>query len=150
MNDERVFLDSNIVVYAYDRSAGPKHEIARRLLIDLWNSGGAVLSTQVLQELYVTITRKVAHPLPPETAREIVSDFLSWEIVANDGEDVLAAIEIQMAARISFWDALIIAAARKAAADVIISEDLADGRRFGNVVIRNPFPGYPERESGKR
>ena len=83
MSGERVFLDTNIIVYAFDRDAGRKHEIARNLLIGLWNAEGGVLSTQVLQEFYVTVTKKVASLLPPETAREIVSDFLTWEVVPN-------------------------------------------------------------------
>jgi predicted nucleic acid-binding protein len=139
MSGERVFLDTNVIVYAYDRDAGRKHEIAKALLIDLWNAQGGVLSTQVLQEFYVTVTKKVASPLPPESAREIVEDYLTWEVVTNDGEAVLEAIDIQVSEKISFWDALVVAAARKGGADILLSEDLADGRKFGDVSVRNPF-----------
>jgi predicted nucleic acid-binding protein len=139
MSDERVFLDTNIIVYAYDRDAGRKHEIAKALLIDLWNAKGGVLSTQVLQEFYVTVTKKVASPLTPESAREIIEDFLTWEVVTNDGEAVLEAIDLQINEKISFWDALVVAAAGKGRADILLSEDLSDGRKFGNISIRNPF-----------
>jgi len=141
MSDERVFLDTNIIVYAYDRDAGRKHEIAKALLIDLWNAKGGVLSTQVLQEFYVTVTKKVASPLTPESAREIIEDFLTWEVVTNDGEAVLEAIDLQINEKISFWDALVVAAAGKGRADILLSEDLSDGRKFGDLSIRNPFAG---------
>jgi predicted nucleic acid-binding protein len=139
MSGERIFLDTNILIYAYDRTAGRKHEIAKALMIELWNADGGVLSTQVLQEFYVTATKKVACPMPPEEAKEIVVDFLSWDVVTNDGEAVVEAIDLQTAEKISFWDALIVAASRKGAASVLLSEDLADGRKFGDILVRNPF-----------
>ncbi len=139
MNGERVFLDTDIIVYAYDREAARKHEIARDLLIDLWNTGDGVLSAQILEEFYVTVTKKIKFPLPPTSAREIVEDLLTWEIVANDGEAVLEAIDLQTSEKISFWDALVIAAAIKGGAEILLSEDLSHGRKFGNLVVRNPF-----------
>ena len=139
MNDERVFLDTNIIVYAYDRDAGRKHEIAGKLMIDLWNDQGGILSTQVLQEFYITVTKKVASPLTPNSAREIITDLLTWSVVVNDGEDVVRAIDLHIGEKISFRDALVVAAAGKGGADVLMSEDLADGRKFGNVTVRNPF-----------
>jgi predicted nucleic acid-binding protein len=139
MSGERVFLDTNIIVYAYDRDAGRKHEIARNLLIELWNAEGGVLSTQVLQEFYVTVTKKIASPMPPKTAKEIIADFLTWDIVTNDGEAVLEAIDLQIREKISFWDALVVAAAEKGGADILLSEDLSDGRKFGDLAVRNPF-----------
>lgn len=139
MSGERVFLDTNIIVYAYDRDAGRKHEIARDLLIDLWDGGGGVLSVQILEEFYVTVTKKIAFPLPHAAAREIVEDLMTWDVVANDGDSVLAAIDLQIREKISFWDALVIAAAIKGGAEVLFSEDLSDGRKFGPLVVRNPF-----------
>jgi len=139
MSGERVFLDTNIIVYAYDRDAGRKHEIARNLLIELWKAEGGVLSTQVLQEFYVTATKKVASPLPPETAREIIADLLTWDVVTNDGEAVLEAVDLQIREKISFWDALIVAAAEKGAAGILLSGDFSDGRKFGEITVRNPF-----------
>lgn len=139
MSGERVFLDTNIIVYAYDRDAGRKHEIARNLLIDMWNAEGGVLSTQVLQEFYITVTKKITSPLPPESAREIIVDFLTWDVVTNGGEAVLEAIDLQIREKISFWDALVVAAAEKGAADILLSEDFSDGRKFGDIAVRNPF-----------
>lgn len=141
MSGERVFLDTNVIVYAYDETAGRKHDIARDLLIGLWNAGGGLVSTQVLQEFYVTVTKKLPSPLPKLEARQIVEDFLTWEVVTNDGESILAAVDLQSAQKLSFWDALIVVSAQKAAADVLLSEDFSDGRRFEGLLIRNPFGG---------
>lgn len=139
MSGERVFLDTNILVYAYDREAGRKHEIARDLLIDLWNGGGGVLSSQILEEFYVTVTKKIAYPISPATAREIVMNLATWDVVAIDGESVLEAIDLQNGEKISFWDALVVTAALRGGADILLSEDFSDGRKFGNLVVRNPF-----------
>ena len=141
MSGERVFVDTNIIVYAYDRDAGRKHEIARDLMIGLWSAAGGVLSTQILQEFYVTVTRKIASPLTREAAREIIKDYLTWGIVSNDGDAVLEAIDIETGENISFWDALVIAAAKRGGAEVLLSEDLSEGRKFGDMVVRNPFAG---------
>ncbi|MBP1768411.1 MAG: hypothetical protein H6P98_2526 [Candidatus Aminicenantes bacterium] len=141
MSGERVFVDTNIIVYAYDRDAGRKHEIARDLMIGLWSAAGGVLSTQILQEFYVTVTRKIASPLTREAAREIIKDYLTWGIVSNDGDAVLEAIDIETGENISFWDALVVAAAKRGGAEVLLSEDLSEGRKFGDMVVRNPFAG---------
>ena len=139
MSGERVFLDTNVIVYAYDQDAGRKREIARDLLIGLWNDGGGVLSSQILQEFYVTVTRKIGRPLAADEATEIVEDFLSWDVIANDGEAVLQAIKIQIKEKVSFWDALVVAAAQKGGAEILLTEDLSDGRSFGGLIVRNPF-----------
>jgi len=139
MNDERAFIDTNVIVYAYDRDAARKHDIARDLLIRLWNSGGGVISAQILQEFFVTVTKKIEIPLPASSAREIIEDFLTWDVVANDGETVLEAIDWQAREKLFFWDALVIAAAIKGGAEILYSEDLSDGRKFGNLIVRNPF-----------
>lgn len=139
MTGDSVFIDTNVLVYAYDAKAGRKHEIAKDLLIDLWNKGGAVLSIQVLQEFFVTITRKITRPIEPRLAREIVEDLLTWNVVVIDGESVLAAIDLQVGEKISFWDALIVAAAQRAGTKVLLSEDLAEGRVFADVTVSNPF-----------
>jgi predicted nucleic acid-binding protein len=141
MSGERVFVDTNIIVYAYDRDAGRKHEIARDLMIGLWSAAGGVLSTQILQEFYVTVTRKIASPLTREAAREIIKDYLTWGIVSNDGDAVLEAIDIEAGENISFWDALVVAAAKRGGAEVLLSEDLSEGRKFGDMIVRNPFAG---------
>ena len=88
---DKVFVDTNILLYAHDRSAGAKYERARSLIEKLWDSGGGVLSTQVLQELCVNLRRKTAHPLSIEQTRALLQDYLSWDIVINTAESILEA-----------------------------------------------------------
>jgi predicted nucleic acid-binding protein len=139
MSDDRVFLDSNVLVYAYDASAGAKWETARSLVADLWASGSGVLSTQVLQEFYVNVTKKIPKPLSRAVAKTVISDLLKWDVVINDGSTVLEAIDLQEKRRISFWDSMIIQAAIRGRAKWLFSEDLSDGEVFDGVEIRNPF-----------
>jgi predicted nucleic acid-binding protein len=133
------FVDTNVLVYAEDRDAGRKHEIARDLVIGLWNDRSGVLSVQVLQELYVTLTRKVRRLLAPARAAEIVREYLAWRIVDNDGDRLVAGMALQQKADVSFWDALIVEAALAARCDRLYSEDLNAGQRFSDMEIVNPF-----------
>lgn len=135
---DKFFLDTNILVYAHDRAAGVKHDRARALVEQLWQSGSGVLSTQVLQELCVSLHRKAGHPLPPEEIRPLIKDYLSWEVVVNSAESILQALELETRYRISFWDALILSAAEAAGATVLYSEDFAAGQRYGPVQVLNP------------
>jgi predicted nucleic acid-binding protein len=82
---DRTFVDTNILVYAHDADAGEKHTIAPKTMADLWESRQGIISTQVLQELYVTLTRKVASPLKGNNARRLIRNYLTWELVVNDG-----------------------------------------------------------------
>src|ERR1700680_947480 len=93
---DKYFVDTNILMYAHDRSAGLKHERARQLVEHLWTSGQGVLSTQVLQELCINLRRKIARPLPTEEVRRLLQDYLSWEIVVNTPASVLQALEIEV------------------------------------------------------
>ena len=95
MNVEKTFVDTNVFVYAYDTSAGKKHEIAREILIELWNSGLGVISTQVLQEFFVTVTRKIPKPLEFKMVRQILADLLKWEVVLIEGILLLNAVDFQ-------------------------------------------------------
>jgi len=133
------FVDTNVLVYAEDRDAGQKHELARDLLIELWNDGSGVLSVQVLQEYYVTVTRKLRKTMRPAQALEAVRQYLTWRLVENTGELLVAAIELQRAAKLSFWDAMIVQAAIEAGCERLYSEDLTAGQRFGSLVVVNPF-----------
>ncbi len=133
------FVDTNILVYAHDRSAGEKHRVALELVSELWQDRTAAVSTQVLQELYVNIRRKAARPLPPEEATSLIRDYLRWEVVVNTGDSLLQAMEIEGRYGIAFWDALIIQAASAAGAEVLYSEDLNDGQLYGTVRVVNPF-----------
>ena len=135
----KAFVDTNVLVYAHDNSAGPKHSDAQRLLEELWNSGAGILSAQVLQEFCINVRRKAEHPLSTSEVRQTIEDYLSWEIVVNDGASVLEALEMEQRFQISFWDALIIQAAESAGAEVLYSEDLSTGRKYGSVQVRNPF-----------
>lgn len=139
MTADKYFVDTNVLIYAHDRSTGIKHERARRLIEGLWMSGQGVLSTQVLQELCVNLRRKVARPLPVDEIRLLIRDYMSWEIVINTPEAVLQALEIEVRYRTSFWDALILQAAEQAGATILYSEDLAAKQKYGTVEIVNPL-----------
>lgn len=140
MNDEGVeFCDTNILVYAYDLSAGEKRTTARRLLEGLWESGRGALSLQVLQEFFTTLTRKASPPVSASIARRIVEDLATWRVYEPGRADLFAAIDASMEWNISFWDAMILVAARRSGASILWSEDLNDGQEYGGVVVRNPF-----------
>ena len=141
MSAGSVFVDTNILVYAYDSSAGDKHEIAKKEIGALWDSGFGLISTQVLQELYVTLTKKVPKPVSPDLAKPIIQDLLQWKVIINDGTSILEAIEIQKKHRFGFWDALVVQAAVKGGANVLLSEDFESGCSFDGLTIRNPFIG---------
>ena len=139
MADRKVFLDTNIIIYAYDVSAGDKHEIARKIMVDLWDSGLGVISTQVLQEFFVNITQKIPKPLDKRLTKDILSDLLKWDVVVNDGESILEAVEILFKYGYSFWDSLIIEAAMRSGSEVLLSEDLTHGQIINGLTINNPF-----------
>jgi predicted nucleic acid-binding protein len=138
---EKYFVDTNILIYAHDRSAGPKHDLARQLIERLWASGEGVLSTQVLQELCINLRRKAARPLPIEEVRRLIQDYLSWEVMVNTPESVLQALDIELRYKISFWDALVLHAAESAGASVLYSEDLSAGQHYGAIQVVNPLVG---------
>ncbi|MCL5292713.1 MAG: PIN domain-containing protein [Actinobacteria bacterium] len=139
MREAKTFLDTNIIIYAYDSSAGEKHETAKDILVDLWNSDQGLLSTQVLQEFFVSVTKKIKRPLDIKIAKEIVDDLLKWDVVVNDGKAILGAIDIQLRYRYSFWDSMIIQAAQTGGALLLLSEDLSDNQTIDGVEIKNPF-----------
>ena len=133
------FVDTNVLVYAEDSAAGSRHVLARDLMVKLWNEGDGVLSVQVLQELYVTLTRKVGKPLSPAKALTIVKEYLSWVVVDNTPKLLVAAAGLQQRSQTSFWDALVVQAALDAGCDRLYSEDLNAGQKFGSLVVVNPF-----------
>lgn len=136
---DKCFVDTNILVYAHDSSAGVKHKRAQLLLERLWDSGQGVLSTQVLQEFCINLRRKVRHPVPIEEVRMLIRDYSTWEVVTNTSESVLQALDIEMRYKTSFWDALILQAAESSGASTLYSEDLATGQRYGTVQAVNPL-----------
>ena len=133
------FVDTNILVYAYDQTAGNKYDRARELMEGLWDSGEGVLSTQVLQEFYVTVTGRIPQPLRANKAREIVSDLGTWTVALLEVPDILRASELAERYRINFWDGLILAAAIKEEAAILWSEDFSHGGNYAGVTVRNPF-----------
>jgi predicted nucleic acid-binding protein len=135
----KCFVDTNILVYAHDRSTGDKHVRARALVDQLWDSGQGVLSTQVLQEFCYNIRRKAVHPLPVEEVRLLLRDYATWEVVTNTPSSILGALDIEARFKTSFWDALILQAAEACGASVLYSEDLAAGQRYGSVRVVNPL-----------
>ena len=138
MSDKR-FVDTNILVYAHDRTSGPKHQRAKAIVEELWNCGGGVLSTQVLQELCVNLRRRVDPPLPTDEIRRLIRDYMSWEIVANTAESVVEALDLEARYRTSFWDALILQSALHCGATILYSEDMAAGQKYGAVQVINPL-----------
>jgi predicted nucleic acid-binding protein len=142
---DKCFVDTNILVYAHDRSAGVKHQRARTLIEELWNAGTGVLSTQVLQELCINLRRKAANPLPVEEVRRLIREYSTWEVVTNTPASVLGALEIETRYKTSFWDALILHAAEDAGVSILYSEDLASGQRYGAIRVVNPLIGSETR-----
>ncbi len=139
----RAFVDTNILVYGLDLDAGAKNSIARELVTELWETRSGILSTQVLQEYFVAITKKVPNPLNVAQARRSVRNYCAWEVVVNDSQIILQATEIQEAHTLSFWDALIVSAAFAGNAETILTEDLNHGQRIEGILIRNPFVTEP-------
>ncbi|MEE8329514.1 MAG: PIN domain-containing protein [Thermodesulfovibrionia bacterium] len=139
MREDKVFLDTNIIIYAYDLSAGEKHEIARNIVVSLWDSGLGVVSTQVLQEFFVSVTQKIPKPIDVKLTKNIVNDLLRWDVIVNDGDCILGAIDMHLRYKYSFWDSLIIAAAIQGGTTLLFSEDLSDGQIINGVEIKNPF-----------
>lgn len=133
------FVDTNILVYAFDQSAGTKHTKANALLQMLWRSGQGCVSIQVLQEFYVTVTRKIKPSLSVLTAKQIIKDLRGWQIHRPTVEDILGAIASQERYDISFWDALILRSAEQLGCVVVWSEDLNAGQRYNNIVVHNPL-----------
>jgi predicted nucleic acid-binding protein len=136
----KTFVDTNVLIYAHDADAGTKHQIAKGVLRDLWDRRAGLLSVQVLQEFYVNVTKKIATPLPRPSARAVVDSYAIWCVNTTPAE-IFAAFQIEDEAGIGFWDALIVAAARKAGAARILSEDLNSGQNIAGVRIENPFSG---------
>lgn len=133
----RTFVDTNVLLYSFDTSEPRKREIALELLTA--EDQLLVLSAQVLSEFYVNAVRKLAEPLPESEASAAVADLTELPTVAIDAELVRDAIELSREAQVSYWDALIVAAARAAHCTRILTEDLNSGQVIGGVRIEDPF-----------
>lgn len=139
-----VFVDTNVLVYARDQADPAKQAQAEAWLRRLWRDDVGRLSWQVLNEFYVTATQKLSPCLTREEARADVRDLLAWNPISVDGEVTRAAWRLQDAYPLSWWDALIVAAAQVSGCAYLLSEDMQAERNYGGVEVVNPFDRTPE------
>jgi len=137
MTEPLTFVDTNVLVYAHDASAGERRARAVALLASLWADRAGVVSTQVLTEFYQVATHKLA--MAPTEAREIVLVYAAWPVVAVDVPLMALAMERHERDAVAWWDCLVVEAALRAGADRLASEDFQSGRRFGPLEVANPF-----------
>ena len=137
----KIFLDTNIFVYSIDSSAEQeeKRNVARKLVKTHIREESGVISVQVIQEFFQVATRKIRAPISIEDALEFIHYMASLQIVTPDFDMVVAAVRIHQKHSISFWDALIMQAAKAAECFQVLSEDLQDGFRFDDLTVKNPF-----------
>jgi len=134
-----VFFDTNVLVYLYDTDSPQKQDKANALLEEHGVSGNAFLSTQVLQEFYVNVSKKFARRLSHEDTLEATASLSRLPLVQVDVPLILAAVSLGKQAQVHFWDALIIQAALRAGCQRLLTEDLQHGRVIGDLRIENPF-----------
>jgi len=142
MND-KVFIDTNVIVYAHDSGSPTRRDLARDILREAMAEGSAAISSQVLGEFYVTITQKVQKPLSSAIARREIGLLAALEVADIDVPLVDRAIEIHDSLQLSYWDSLIIAAAERTGCATVLSEDMSDNQTYGSVTVRNPFASVP-------
>ena len=133
-----VFVDTNLLFYAITVSSDDRHARARELAGSLWGEPGkAAISVQVLQELHVNLVRKAG--LAPSASAQRVRDYLAWRVIDNDRALLNAAFDVQVRWKLSFRDSSIVAAAQRAGARELWTEDLGNGQRYDDVRVVNPF-----------
>ena len=137
--NNRVFFDTNVLVYAFDHNEAEKGTIAKQQIHKHGTQGQLILSTQVLQEFYVTVTRKGKQFLSKAAAREIVNDFAEFPLVKIDKKIIARAMQRHESNAFSFWDSLIVEAALSANCTQLFSEDMQDGLVIGGLRLCNPF-----------
>jgi predicted nucleic acid-binding protein len=135
----KCFVDTNILIYAHNRSAGAKHQRAAALIEHLWLSGDGVLSTQVLQEFCINVRRKLPRPLSMDDTARVLQQYLHWQIVVNTPASVIEAMVLESRYAVSFWNALILSAAQAAGVKTMYSEDFSHGQLYGSIRSINPF-----------
>ena len=136
--DELTFVDTNVLVYAFDDSDPRKRSRASEV-IESAGSGKVILSTQVLQEFFVIVTRKLARPVPVDEAEKAVRQFTHLPVVQIDPAIILSAIGATRRHKIPFWDSLIVEAALAAGCTRLLTEDLRTGARYDDLRVENPF-----------
>ena len=141
MNDDHAlsFLDTNILVYAYDQHEPQKMQIARQILKQGLLEKNVFLSAQVLGELFVVVTKKIKEPLAPAAALEIIEALGVLPLIETDYPLIIKAITHHLQFKISYWDALIVAAAERSGCNTLLTEDLKDGEMYNGVKVHNPF-----------
>jgi len=135
----KVFFDTNILVYAYDKNEPEKREIAKQLIREHAGNGNLVLSTQVMQEFYVTVTVVAKQSLTKDVASEIVNDLAEFPLVQVNKDIIKLAMKRHQTKVFSFWDSLIVEVALQAKCSILLSEDMHDGFVIGRMTIHNPF-----------
>ncbi|MFA6508772.1 MAG: PIN domain-containing protein [Treponemataceae bacterium] len=137
MSAKRIFFDTNILFYAHDTDAGRKHEIAAEAVSNAWEQAiHPIISVQVLQELLHNIRKKLHDD---DQAVALVGDYMVWPVIANDLGLFRTGMEAMRSHQLLLWDALIVAAANRAGADELWTEDLNAGQLYGAVRAINPF-----------
>lgn len=139
MKEDKIFVDTNVLVYAFDISAGIKHEKAVEIIEDCWRLENGIISSQVLEEFFMCLTKKIPVHIDSIIVKQIIKDFLKWKTVVIDGEIILEAIDIHNKYKYSFWDSMIIASAIEGGANIIFSEDFSNSHIIKDIVIKNPF-----------
>jgi predicted nucleic acid-binding protein len=141
MSDDHAlsFLDTNILVYAYDQHEPHKMQIARQILKQGLLEKNVFLSAQVLGEFFVVVTKKIKEPLAPAAALEIIEALGVLPFIETDYPLIVNAITYHLQFKISYWDALIVAAAERSRCNALLTEDLKDGEMYKGVKVHNPF-----------
>ena len=135
----KFFIDTNVFVYAFDSADPAKQQVAWELIETIGSKGDCVISTQVLQEFYVVVARKLKKPLDEKTAADATEKLCAFPVVQVDKHMVLSAIRKSIENKLSLWDSLIVEAALSSDCDTLLTEDLQDGFQLGDLCIRNPF-----------
>lgn len=138
-----VFVDTNVLVYLRDSTEPDKQRRAAEWMARLWDTEEGRTSVQVLQEYYVTVTAKLDPGLSPEEAREDVLALRAWKPLFPDQGILEDAWSVEDRWGFSFWDALVVASARRLGCSVLLTEDLQDGQDLDGLVIRSPFSTPP-------
>lgn len=144
-NGSNVFVDTNVLLYSEDGRDRRKQAQAIAWLDALWSRQSGRLSTQVLNEFYANVTRKIAPPMPAGDARAEVRRYQRWQPWQMDHATVEVAWSVESRFRVNYWDALIIAAAQQQGCSLLLSEDLQHEQHFDGVQVLNPFLVGPER-----
>jgi predicted nucleic acid-binding protein len=138
------FVDTNVLVYARDASEPDKQPCAEAWMQHLWRTRSGRTSVQVLNEYYVTVTRKLSPGLDRSSARDDVRDLRAWRPAVVDDSTMTLAWDLEDRFSLSWWDSLVVASAIELGCDDLLSEDLQDGQRFDGLVVKNPFLHVPE------